>query len=65
METSIQRLHVLTLPENQEMLKKGGPLFEGGKEIIDFFYQKGVLVKIPDLNAVIDDQFVAAAGKQP
>jgi len=47
------------------MLKKGGPLFEGGKEIIDFFYQKGVLVKIPDLNAVIDDQFVAAAGKQP
>jgi NitT/TauT family transport system substrate-binding protein len=65
LETSIKRLHVLTLPENQDMLKKGGPLFEGGKEIIDFFYQKGVLVKIPDLNTVIDGQFVAAIGKQP
>lgn len=65
LETSFRRLHVFTLSEDQEMLKKGSPLFEGGKEIIDFFYQKGVIVKIPDLNTVIDGQFVAAIGKQP
>ncbi len=65
LETSIKRLHVLALPENQEMLKKGGPLFEGGKEIIDFFYQKGVLVKIPDLNTVIDGQFIQTIGDKP
>ncbi len=65
LETTFKRVHVFTLAENQEVFKTGGPLFEGGKEIIDFFYQKGVLVKIPDLNTVIDGQFVAAIGKQP
>jgi len=65
LETTFKRVHVFTLAENQEIFKTGGTLFKGGQEIVDFFYEKGVLVKIPDLNTVIDGQFVAAIGKQP
>jgi len=65
LEASVKRLHVLTLAENQEVFKQDGSLFKGGEEIIDFFQQKGVLVKIPDINTIIDGQFVAAIEKQP
>jgi hypothetical protein len=47
------------------VFKKDGRLFEGGQEIIDFFYQKGVLIKIPDLNKVIEGQFINATGNEP
>ena len=60
-----RNLRMLTLAENREVFKQNGSLFEGGQKIIDFFYQKGVLIKIPDLNGVIDDQFVAATAKHP
>lgn len=56
--TILEKVHLLTLQENEEMFKEGGDLFKGGQEIIDFFYSKGVLVKIPDLKQVIDGQFV-------
>jgi NitT/TauT family transport system substrate-binding protein len=65
LEASFKRLHAFTLSENHDLFKKGSPLFEGGQEIIDFFYQKSVLVKIPDLNTVIDDQFIKARGDKP
>lgn len=58
LENTFKGLHTLTLSENQEIFKKGGKLFKGGQEIIDFFYRKGVLIKIPDLNVVIDGQFI-------
>ena len=60
-----RNLRMLTLAENQEVFKQNGSLFEGGQKIIDFFYQKGVLIKIPDLNEIIDDQFVATTAKHP
>jgi NitT/TauT family transport system substrate-binding protein len=62
---SLKRLHVFGLQENRDVFKKDGRLFEGGQEIIDFFYQKGVLIKIPDLNQMVDDQFVTATTKHP
>jgi NitT/TauT family transport system substrate-binding protein len=65
LEASFKRLHVFGLQENRDVFKKDGRLFKGGQEIIDFFYQKGVLVKIPDLNEVIDGQFVTATAKHP
>jgi NitT/TauT family transport system substrate-binding protein len=58
-------LHIFTLQENKEAFKSDGLVVKGGKEIVDFFYQKGVLVKLPDLNNVIDGQFAAAAKIQP
>jgi NitT/TauT family transport system substrate-binding protein len=64
-ETTFNGLHIFTLQENQEIFKKGSNLFKGGQEIIDFFYQKGVLIKIPDLNQIIDAQFVNAVGTKP
>jgi ABC-type nitrate/sulfonate/bicarbonate transport system substrate-binding protein len=65
LESTLKGLHVFTLQENQEAFKKGGILHQGGKEIIDFFYQKGVLIKIPDLNQVIDGQFINTIGAKP
>ena len=65
LEVTFNRVHRLTLAENQEIFKAGGTLFRGGQEIIDFFYQQGMLVKIPDLNQVIDTRFVAATAKHP
>jgi NitT/TauT family transport system substrate-binding protein len=62
LETTFKGLHAFTLQENQEIFKRGGTLYKGGQEIIDFFYQKGVLVKILDLNTVIDDQFITTIG---
>ena len=58
-------LHILSVAENRAFFKKGGELFKGGQEIVDFFYQKGGLVKIPDLNQVIDGQFVENIGDKP
>jgi len=62
LEESFKRLHVFGLQENRDVFRKDGRLFEGGQEIIDFFYQKGVLIKIPDLNKVIEGQFINAVG---
>jgi NitT/TauT family transport system substrate-binding protein len=65
LESTFKGLHVFTLQENQEAFKMGGILHQGGQEIIDFFEQKGVLVKIPDLNQVVDGEFVMAIKQQP
>ncbi len=65
LEANLKGLHVFGLQENRDVFKKDGRLFKGGQEIIDFFYQKGVLVKIPDLNKIVDGQFVTAAVKHP
>lgn len=51
-------LHVLSVGENKALFKAEGNLFKGGREIIDFFYSKGALVRIPDLKQVINGQFV-------
>lgn len=51
---------VKTRPADVQGLVKA--LAKGGQEIIDFFYQKGVLVTIPDLNTIIDDQFIKTRG---
>jgi hypothetical protein len=47
------------------VFKKDGLLFKGGQEIIDFYYQKGALIKIPNLTQMVDDQFVTATAKHP
>ena len=58
LENTLKGLHLLTLSETRESFKRDGYLFRGGQEIVDFFYQKGVLIKLPNLNLIIDDQFV-------
>jgi ABC-type nitrate/sulfonate/bicarbonate transport system substrate-binding protein len=58
-------LHILTLKENQKAFKPDGLLFKGGKEISEFFHQKGTLAKVPDLNVLIDGQFLNIGGDKP
>jgi len=65
LEANLKRLHVFSLQENLDVFKKEGLLFKGGQEIIDFYYQKGALIKIPNLTQMVDDQFVTATTKHP
>jgi len=65
LEANLKRLHVFSLQENLDVFKKDGLLFKGGQEIIDFYYQKGALIKIPNLTQMVDDQFVTATTKHP
>lgn len=58
-----RNLKVLTAAQNKPLFEPNGTLLKGGREIVDFFYQKGVLSKIPELNKVIDGQFVATTAK--
>ncbi len=51
-------LHILNLAENHEAFKPNGILLKGGKEIADFFHQRGILLNPPDLNIILDDQFI-------
>ena len=57
---TLRGVQVLNLKENQEAFKVEGILFKVGKEIGDFLHQKGVLLNPPDLNKIIDGQFVNA-----
>jgi NitT/TauT family transport system substrate-binding protein len=65
LQTGFNRLHIYTWRENKEILKPQGILFAAGREIIDFFYQKGMLVKIPDLTLMIDNRFIEAVKEKP
>jgi len=65
LEATFKGLHVFTLSENQEAFKPNGALFKGGAEIIEFFHTKGTLFKAPDLNTIIDDQFIKTIGDKP
>lgn len=56
--TILKRMRVFTLEENREAFKHTGILFKGGKEISDFFHQKGTLFNPPDLDTLIDGQFI-------
>jgi NitT/TauT family transport system substrate-binding protein len=58
----LKGVHVLNLKDNQEAFKPDGILRKGGKEIADFLHQKGVLLNSPDLNKIIDGQFINAIG---
>jgi NitT/TauT family transport system substrate-binding protein len=61
----LKGVHVLNLKGNQEAFKPDGILLKGGKEIADFLHQKGVLLNAPDLNKIMDGQFVNAIGNKP
>lgn len=63
LEVTFRRIHVLTPAENPQLFTTDSHLFRGGQEIIDFFYQKGMLVKIPELQESIDGQFTIEAAK--
>ncbi len=60
LQETAHHLRVLNLAENKKLFEPSSTLFKGGKEIGDFLYQKGVLSKIPDLNTIIDAQFINA-----
>jgi NitT/TauT family transport system substrate-binding protein len=61
----LKGVHVLNLKGNQEAFKPDGILLKGGKEIADFLHQKGVLLNLPDLNKIMDGQFINAIGNEP
>lgn len=58
----LKGVHVLSLAENQDAFKQKGILLKGGKEIMDFFGKNGTLLHSPDLNQVIEGQFINAIG---
>lgn len=60
LQETAHHLRVLNLAENKKLFEPSSTLFKGSKEIGDFLYQKGVLSKIPDLNTIIDAQFINA-----
>jgi NitT/TauT family transport system substrate-binding protein len=64
MSQGIQQLHLLSLEENVEAMKANGSMYQSGQVIIDFFTQKGQFITQPDLNVIINPQFVQTA-KQP
>jgi len=57
---TLRGIHALNLKENQEAFKAEGILLKVGQEIGDFLHQKGVLLNPPDLNKIIDGQFINA-----
>jgi len=61
----LKGVHVLNLKGNQEAFKPDGILLKGGKEIANFLHQKGVLLNLPDLNKIMDGQFINAIGNEP
>lgn len=63
LEVTFRRIHVLIPAENPQLFTANSHLFRGGQEIIDFFYQKGMLVKIPEVQDTIDGQFTIEAAK--
>lgn len=58
LDSSFKRLHIFTPQDNQLLFQPGSTMFQGGAEIIEFFSQSGLLFSTPNLNAVIDPQFV-------
>lgn len=63
--TTFKRLHIFNYQDNQMLFQKDSPLFQGGKETIDFFSQRGLLLSTPDLNEVIIPQFIQFARTHP
>lgn len=59
-ETGFHGLHYPDLQENNAALQKEGLLFQSGKDIVDFYLAKGQIVKVPELNKIINGQFVQA-----
>lgn len=66
-EVKYQKLsHPLSLAENLTAFKPaGGTLFVIGQQIIEFFFQKGTLITLPDIHTIVDGQFVVAIEKKP
>jgi NitT/TauT family transport system substrate-binding protein len=65
LEEILNAIKVFSLEDNKQLFKPQGPLYESGQEIIDFFYKKGGIVKIPNLKQMIDGQFVENIGDKP
>lgn len=60
MSQGVQQLHLLPLEENIAAMQANGTMFQSGQITIDFFMQKGQFIIQPDLNAVINAQFIQA-----
>ncbi|MEK7991681.1 MAG: ABC transporter substrate-binding protein [Thiotrichaceae bacterium] len=62
LETTLKGIHIFTSQENKAAFKQKGALIETGQEIIEFFREKGTLLNLPNINKIIDGQFVNAIG---
>jgi NitT/TauT family transport system substrate-binding protein len=62
--TSSQKLHFLNRAENIEAFKPHSTLFLVGQQSIDFYEERGQLLKKPSLESMVDGQFVRAMENQ-
>jgi len=65
MAQGVKNVHILTLDENIAAIQPDGVLHNSGEMIIDFFSKKGQFPTLPDLNTVINTQFILAAESSP
>jgi NitT/TauT family transport system substrate-binding protein len=61
MAQGVKNVHILTLDENVAAIQPDGVLHKSGEMIIDFFSKKGQFPTLPNLNTVINPQFIQAA----
>ncbi|WP_353573122.1 ABC transporter substrate-binding protein [Candidatus Albibeggiatoa sp. nov. BB20] len=57
-------LHFPDLEENYLALQSDGLLFQSGLDIIDFYHTKGQIIQSPDLEVVINKQFIQLLSKK-
>lgn len=57
-KTGLEGIHLLSLKENVDIMQPGSSLFTSGQEIARFLSDKGLIVKSPDLNSIINKQFI-------
>lgn len=55
---SFARLHIFSLEENRHLLKLNSHLFQITQEVIEFLHKKGGLFRVPNINGMLNDQFV-------
>ncbi|MCV6638934.1 ABC transporter substrate-binding protein [Candidatus Albibeggiatoa sp. nov. NOAA] len=63
-ETGFDGLHYPGLEENYLALQSDGLLFTSGQDIIDFYMAKGQIIQLPDLNTVVNKQFIQDLSKK-
>ncbi len=54
----VEGLRYLNIQKNQEVFQEGGPLYKTAAELADFLAEKGVINQVPDIDTLLEPQFV-------